>query len=64
MEVKITKFTVEQAIKNSGIQIDVQKPNDGDRLGDLTIAKSKLIWCAGKTHKKNGNEVTWEQFIK
>ena len=64
MDVKITKFDVEQIVKNNGIQVDVSEPNDGDRLGDLTITKTKLIWCPGKTHKKNGIEVTWKEFIK
>ncbi len=63
MDVKITKFDVEQNIKNNGIQIDVYEPNGGERRGDLTVTKAKLIWCSGKTHKKNGVEVTWNDFI-
>jgi len=64
MDVKITKFDVEQVIKNNGIQIDVYEPNEGERRGDLTVTKTKLVWCSGKTHKKNGVEVTWDKFIE
>lgn len=64
MKVKITKFNVEQQLKNSGMQLDIYLPDGETRLGDLTITKSKLVWCAGKTHKKNGIEVTWKEFIE
>lgn len=63
MKVIITELNVEQELKNSGMQIDVYSPSGDERLGDLTITKTKLIWCAGKIHKKNGVEVTWKQFI-
>ncbi len=63
MKVIITELNVEQELKNSGMQIDVYSPNGEERLGDLTITKTKLIWCAGKIHKKNGVEVTWKEFI-
>lgn len=64
MKVHITEFNVEQELKNNGMQLDVYSPNGEERLGDLTITKSKLIWCAGKTHKKNGAEASWAEFIK
>ncbi len=63
MKVWITEFAVEQELKNSGMQIDIYKPDGEDRLGDLTITKTKLIWCKGKKHKKNGKEATWTEFI-
>jgi hypothetical protein len=63
MKVHITEFNVDMEVKTSGLQMDVYGPNGDDRLGDLTITKTKLIWCAGKTHKKNGVEVTWKEFI-
>jgi hypothetical protein len=64
MKIHVTQFNVEQEIKNSGMQLDVYSADGADRLGDLTITKTKLIWCAGKVHKKNGVEVTWADFIK
>ncbi|WP_454914966.1 hypothetical protein [Xanthobacter sediminis] len=64
MKVQVTEFNVNQEIKNSGMQLDIYSPDGEERLGDLTITKTKLIWCAGKIHKKNGVEVTWNDFIK
>ena len=65
MKVNITKLDIEHEIKNKGIQLDIRKTGKGAaRLGDLTITKTKLIWCPGQVHKKNGIEVTWDEFIK
>lgn len=63
MKVNVTKFHVQQELKNNGMQLDIYSPDGTTRLGDLTITKSKLIWCAGKVHKKNGVEVSWKDFI-
>ena len=63
MRVWITELNAEQQLKNNGMQLDVYSPDGEDRLGDLTITKTKLVWCSGKVHKKNGNEKTWAEFI-
>jgi hypothetical protein len=63
MKVYITELDAEQQLKNNGMQLDVYSSDGGERLGDLTITKAKLIWCPGKTHKKNGIEVSWSKFI-
>ena len=64
MKVWITELNAEQELKNSGMQLDVYDPDGKTRRGDLTITKTKLVWCAGKTHKKNGVEVSWDDFIE
>ena len=64
MKVQIAEFNVEQELKNNGMRLDVYSPNGEERLGDLTVTKTKLVWCPGKVHKKNGIEVTWTEFIK
>ena len=63
MKVWITALNAEQQLKNKGMQLDVYSADGEERLGDLTVTKSKLIWCGGKTHKKNGVEVSWSEFI-
>lgn len=63
MKVIITELHATQELKNNGMQLDIYSPDGEQRLGDLTVTKSKLIWCAGKTHKKNGVEVSWKDFI-
>lgn len=63
MDVNIKKFDVQMAIKNKGIELDVYKPNGGERLGDCVVTKTGLIWCEGKTDRKNGKKVSWTEFI-
>ena len=62
MNVKIKQFDVEMEIKNKGIEIDV---SDAEKhLGDLYITKTALIWCKGRTDKKNGKKIEWPKFIE
>lgn len=63
MKVYITALEAEQQLKTTGMQLDIYNSSGDERLGDLTITKTKLIWCAGKIHEKNGREATWAQFI-
>lgn len=62
MNVSIKEFDVAMDVKNKGIELDIADPN-GTHLGDLVVTKTKLIWCKGRTNRKNGKEVTWEEFI-
>ena len=63
MKVWIESLNVEHQLKTKGMQLDIYSPDGETRLGDLTVTKTKLIWCKGKKHKKNGSEATWEEFI-
>ena len=63
MDISIKKFDVKMEIKNKGIELDVYD-TDGNHLGDLVITKSKLIWCQGRTGRKNGESISWSKFIK
>lgn len=62
MKVGIKDLKVEMEIKNSGIEIEVCD-NDGKHVGDLYISKTGLIWCQGKTQRKNGHSISWNKFI-
>jgi len=62
MNVKIKQFDVSMEIKNKGIEIDVSNPKNR-HLGDLYVTKSGLIWCKGKKDKKNGEKISWTDFI-
>ena len=62
MKVSIKRFGVEMNVKNTGVEFQVHD-NDGNFKGDCYITKSGLIWCKGKTHKKNGVPVSWDEFI-
>ena len=63
MKVKVKKMTVDMEVKNNGIEFGVMN-NDGSHRGDCYVTKTGLIWCEGKTSRKNGVNVKWEEFIE
>jgi len=32
--------------------------------GGCYVTKTGLIWCSGKTPRKNGKDIPWDKFIK
>jgi hypothetical protein len=62
MKVSIKTFEVEMDVKNKGVEFEVYD-NQGEHLGDVILSKAKVIWCKGKTRRKNGRSFTWEEFI-
>ena len=62
MRVEIKNFKVQMEIKNTGIELDV-RDNSGNHLGDLYVSKANLVWCKGKTTRKNGKLLSWEEFM-
>ena len=63
MKVKIKKFVVEMEVKKSGMELEVRTPNGKMQRGDCYITMSGLVWCQGKTAKKNGVQVSWDGFM-
>jgi hypothetical protein len=61
VNVSIKDFDVAMEVKNNGVELDIA--NSKGHVGDLVVTKTKLIWCKGKTGRKNGIEVKWEDFI-
>jgi hypothetical protein len=64
MKVTIKDFDVEMEIKNNGIELEVRDPSGQRQLGDLILTKTQVIWCPGRTQRKNGRKLTWERFIE
>lgn len=62
MQVSIKKFNVNMDVKNNGIEFEV-RDNNGNHLGDCFLTKTGLVWCQGRTLKKNGVSVSWDGFI-
>jgi hypothetical protein len=60
--VKVKDFDVAMEVKNNGIELDVAGPQ-GEHIGDLVVTKTNLIWCKGKTGRKNGKRIKWSDFI-
>jgi hypothetical protein len=64
MRVHIKKFDVApMEIKNNGIEVEVRTPDGKVQVGDLILTKTMLEWCDGKTHRGNGTQKTWKEFI-
>ena len=63
MEVKIKDLGIELEVKSKGIEFGV-RDNSGAHLGDLYLTSTRMIWCNGRTHKENGIEIDWEDFIE
>ena len=62
MKVSIKDFGVDMEVKNRGIEFEVHD-NAGNFKGDCYVTKSGLIWCEGRTQKRNGIRVSWDEFI-
>ena len=62
MDVSIKNFDVAMKVKTNGIELEVSDPNGAHR-GDLVITKARLIWCSGRTHRENGQYISWNDFI-
>ncbi len=62
MKVTIKDFAVDMQVKTNGVEFEV-RDNSEEHLGDLVVTKTNLIWCQGRTTRKNGVKVPWKQFI-
>lgn len=63
MIVYVKDMSVNMEVKNRGIEFEV-RDTDETFLGDCIVNKSGLIWCQGKTDRKNGKKVSWDEFIQ
>lgn len=63
MNVKIKSFDVDMDVKKKGIELEVRTPNGHSQLGDCYVTMTGLIWCPGRTNKKNGVKVEWNDLI-
>lgn len=64
MDVRIKKLEVEMAVKSNGMELEIREPNGVARLGDCYVTMTGLTWCTGKTSKKNGVKISWNQLIE
>ncbi len=63
MKVSIKDLSVAMEVKNNGVEFEVYD-NQDKFLGDMTVTKSGIVWCKGKTTLKNGVKVNWKDFIE
>ncbi|URL58041.1 hypothetical protein IM816_15755 [Luteibacter flocculans] len=60
MEVWVKSFDVEMQVKQNGIELEVRNPNGSSQLGDCYATMTGLVWCKGRTTKKHGVKLKWE----
>ncbi len=63
MEVAIKTWGGGFPVKSTGIKLQV-KDTTGDHLGNLYITMPGVIWCNGKTQRKNGKALEWPEFME
>ncbi|REJ92236.1 MAG: hypothetical protein DWQ34_13490 [Planctomycetota bacterium] len=63
MQVSIKSFDVNMQVKSNGIEFEVRSPDGSTRHGDCYLTMTGLVWCPGKTSKKNGTKVNWNDLI-
>ena len=61
MKVAVKSFDVEMDVKTNGIEFGIWT-NQNKFIGDLIMTKTQLIWCEGKTNRKNGKKIAIEEF--
>lgn len=64
MQVKIKQFDVSMQVKANGIEFEVRKPDGSKQLGDCYLTMTGLTWCKGKTSKRHGISILWNDFIE
>lgn len=63
MKVSIKNFSVDMVLKTKGVEFEV-RDNSNNFLGDFIVTKTGVIWCEGKTDRKNGVHKTWDELIE
>ena len=64
MQVWIKKLDINMEVKSNGIEFEVRTPDGSKQLGDCYLTMTGLVWCQGKTSKKNGIQISWTNFIE
>lgn len=62
MKVFVQEFNIEMEVKNKGFKLEIYSPDGSNRLGDIRVTKTALVWCNGRANDKK--KVTWNKFIE
>ena len=58
-----TRINRELDIRVKGITFAIDTPSGKDRVGNLTLTKTKLIWCPSTTPREDGHHIKLEAFF-
>ena len=59
-----TRISRDIPVKNKGITFSIDSPNGHTHVGNLTLTKTKLIWCPDATSREHGHHIQLEDFFK
>jgi len=62
MNVSIKNLDVDMVLKNKGVEFEIR--TSAGFTGNLILTKTQLIWCKGKTSRKNGKSIPLTELIK
>lgn len=58
-----TRISRDIPVKNKGITFAINSPNGQTHVGNLTLTKTKLIWCPNTTPREHGHHIILEDFF-
>lgn len=64
MQVRVKKFEINMDVKANGIEFEVRTRDGTNQIGDCYLTMTGLVWCKGKTTKKNGVKMSWDELAK
>ena len=62
MNLNIKDLSVNMDVGSKGIEFGV-KDTAGKHQGDFHVTKGGIVWCKGKTQKKDGKKLTWKKIM-
>ena len=62
MNLNIKDLAVNMDLTSKGIEFGV-KDAAGKHQGDFHVTKAGIVWCKGKTQKKDGKKLTWKKIM-
>lgn len=63
MQVKIKDWGINPEILSKGMELEIRTSDGNTQKGDLYITCTGIIWCRGRTTKKNGIKLDWDELI-
>lgn len=64
MKVKVKELSAEIELKSNGMELEIRTPDGSSQLGDCYVTMTGLTWCRGKTMKKNGIKLSWNDLAQ
>ena len=64
MKVKVKRQSAEVELKANGMELEIRTPDGITQKGDCYVTMTGLTWCKGRTTKKNGVRLSWDELAQ